>query len=240
MEAIQQAALRIITGTKVGTKHFSLYRELDLPKLSARRYESRLVKLYEILNRNTPGRMNREDLESINERNPYPSRRGKDLTLPMVSTELCRTSFKHSGIRNWNALPHSMREANNKTVFKKIRHRPLPDPFYQYEYNRKGGILLALLRCNNPDLNNNLYSRNLKDSGECECGFPTETIEHYLLNCQLYTTAREDAKMVCHIGSWNCRDLLHGSVTCIRYNQHDNELISKTVQQFILATNRFK
>ena len=239
LERVQLSALRIITGTKIGTGHFGLYRELDLPKLNKRRYTSRLIKLHNVFHRTTNGRMNRSDFVTIEQRNPYPSRRQYDLTIPMVTTELCRRSFKNAGIRDWNALPESIRTIVDKTAFKKkLRCKPQPDPYYEIEDTRKGAILLCRMRCGNPDLNYNLYMRNLCESPSCECGEQNETIEHYLMDCPLYNRARQDAKNLLPANAWNCRDLLHGSK--IRYDRNTNVLLSKTTQQFIISTNRFQ
>ena len=238
LETVQLAAIRVITRTKLGTSHFNLYKELDIPKLSTRRYTSRLMKFHQVLNRRTRGRLNRDDFETINQRNPYPSRRGHDLTTPMVNTELYRQSFSVAGIRDWNALPESIKEIETKAAFKqKLRNKPSADPYYAIEDTRRGATLLCRLRCNNPDLNYNLFSKNLCESPACECGYREETIEHYLLSCQLYDRARRDAKLLLPINSWNCRDLLHGSQ--IRYDKNTNKLICKIVQKFIIATNRF-
>ena len=39
-------------------------------------------------------------------------------------------------------------------------------------------------------MNDYLYKLGIKDANACECGEP-ETIEHYLLHCELYFDARE-------------------------------------------------
>ena len=157
----------------------------------------------------------------------------------MVTTELCRKSFKNAGIRDWNALPESIREIEEKMAFKqKLRSKPNPDLYYVVEDTRKGATLLCRLRCNNPDLNHNLYIKNLCESPACECGHPSEMIEHYLMNCPMYDRVRRDAKNLLPTDSWNCRDLLHGSI--LKYDKDTNILMSKTVQQYIIATNRFK
>ena len=239
LEKIQTSAIRVITGTKIGTSHFSLYRELDLPKLTARRYASRLVKFHQVLNRRTKGRMNRDDYEFITERNPYPNLRIYDLTTPKASTELYRQSFRVAGIRDWNALPDGIREITLRSAFKRrIKCKPSPEFYYEIEDTRRGSILLSRLRCNNPDLNHNLYIKNLTESPACECGCTAETIDHYLIGCPLYDRPRRDAKMLLPADTWNTRDLLHGS--SIRYNKETNTLICKTVQRYIIATNRFK
>ena len=81
-------------------------------------------------------------------------------------------------------------------------------------------------------------TKNLCESPRCECGEQNEMIEHYLMDCPLYNRARQDAKNLLPVNAWNCRDLLHGSK--IRYDKDTNILLSKTIQKFIIATNRFK
>ena len=60
LEEIQRAGIRIVTGLKSGTEHLALYRELDLPPLSHRRFVSRMATLHDILNCDVEGRLNRE------------------------------------------------------------------------------------------------------------------------------------------------------------------------------------
>ena len=135
LENIQLSAMRCITGNKIGTSHFGLYKEVDLPTLKTRRYSSRMIKFYEIMNRETPGRMNCEDYPTVGIRNPYPTRQGKDLALQVFNTELCRSSFRHSCIIDWNALPISLREVPTKSAFKlRLRPKSKPDAYYEIEW----------------------------------------------------------------------------------------------------------
>ena len=74
LESIQRTALRLITGSKLGSNRGQLYKELDLPLLNQRRWALRLCKLWEILHRDTPGTLNSSSFPKINERNPYSTR----------------------------------------------------------------------------------------------------------------------------------------------------------------------
>ena len=176
LEAIQLSAMRSITGNKIGTSHFGLYRELDLPTLKTRRYSARMLKFFEVLNRDTDGRLNRSDFGTVEERNPYRTRYGNDLAIQTFHTELCRTSFRHQCIVDWNALPGSLRTIVEKSRLKlKLRPRPKPEAYYGFELTRWSGMLLSRLRCGNSDLNANLYRKSLVDSPMCECGETAET-----------------------------------------------------------------
>ena len=93
LEAVQLAALRTITGAKLGTNHFNLYRELDLPTLKSRRKMSMILKLHEILNRRMPGRLDSSDIHLVTDRNPYPARRGDDLKLQQYHQLLLTTNI---------------------------------------------------------------------------------------------------------------------------------------------------
>ena len=157
LEGIQLSAMRCITGNKIGTSHFGLYRELDLPTLKTRRYSSRLIKFYEVMNRETPGRMNCCDYPTVGIRNPYPTRQGNDLALQVFNTELCRSSFRHSSIGDWNALPLGLRNLPSKATFKqRLRPKSKPDPYYEIEWTRFSSINLSRIRCGNSNLNANL------------------------------------------------------------------------------------
>ena len=54
IEDLQLQFFRIITGAKRGTKHKHIYDEIMLPRLSERRYESKLKFIYRIVNNKAP------------------------------------------------------------------------------------------------------------------------------------------------------------------------------------------
>ena len=211
---------------------------MNLPTLKARRYSSRLLKFYEVMNRDSEDRLNRNDFSTVQQRNPYSTRHGSDLALQVFNTELCRQSFRHRCISDWNALPESLRRITSKSALKnKLRPKCLPEPYYEIEWTRWSSILLSRLRCGNLDLNANLYRRNLVECPMCACGEAAETEIHYLLYCSNYSTLRSDARNTVPLGSWNTKDLLHGSK--LLYTEDQNKTICITVQNFIISSNRF-
>jgi len=56
---------------------------------------------------------------------------------------------------------------------------------------RKQVILLSRLRTGHCHLNQYLHRFNIIETPECECGGGKETVEHYLLNCELYDEERD-------------------------------------------------
>ena len=54
--------------------------------------------------------------------------------------------------------------------------------------------LLTLLRLNFSHLNEHKFWHNFKDTNNpiCSCGFDSETTDHYLLRCKVYTDLRLD------------------------------------------------
>jgi len=56
---------------------------------------------------------------------------------------------------------------------------------------RKHIVLISRLRTGHCHLNQYLHRFNIIETAECECGAERETVEHYLLNCELYEEERD-------------------------------------------------
>jgi hypothetical protein len=52
-------------------------------------------------------------------------------------------------------------------------------------------IIHCQLRVDNADLRENLHSINLADTPACTCGHPSESTEHYILECPNYSNERD-------------------------------------------------
>ena len=98
-------------------------------------------------------------------------------------------------------------------------------------------IDLTRLCSGNSNINLNLYEQNLKDSFECDCGHPDETMSHYLPDRNLFEDARLDPIGVVGHEKWNLNYLLHGS--SLRYSDAANRVLYNTVLSYITATGRF-
>ena len=239
LECVQLAAIRAITGAKVGTSHRMLYKELSLPLLERRRFQARMCKMQDLLHSDTPDRLNQHSFPRVSSRNVYSTRRTNDLSIPLVNTELSRRSFVPRSINEWNLLPETSREITTKNGLKlRISPKIWPNPYYSIEEDRPSAINLTRLRVGNSNLHLNLFRRGLSDTPACECGARNESTAHYLLECPIHERTRSDAKAAVPDQSmWNTNDILHGST--IRYSKNENELLCRIVQRFIKSTNRF-
>jgi len=89
-------------------------------------------------------------------------------------------------------------------------------------------VWITRLRTGHCHLNGYLHRFNIIETSECECGAGKETVEHYLLNCELYDEERDRLRR--RVGAQGMRiSLLLG----------DNEIIKETVE-YIERTGRFK
>ena len=93
---------------------------------------------------------------------------------------------------------------------------------------RKQVIMLSRLRTGHCHLNQYLHRFNIIETPECECGAEKETVEHYLLNCELYDEERDALRR--SVGAQGMRpSILLG----------DNQTIQNTMD-YIEKTGRFK
>ena len=70
----------------------------------------------------------------------------------------------------------------------------------------------------------------------CVCGASSETAEHYLLYCQRYLVMRNETILTLPRAYLSTNTLLYGDETL---SSKENELIFKTVQDYIKVTARF-
>src|SRR5437762_465599 len=59
---------------------------------------------------------------------------------------------------------------------------------------RKQVVMISRLRTGHCHLNQYLHRFNIIETPECECGTEKETIEHYLLNCELNDEERHEMR----------------------------------------------
>ena len=191
LENLQRSGLRIISGTKVGTSHQPLYNEVKLEKLSERRKKARIIKFWEIQKTIKKCQLNRSMLTTVEERNMRARRRLTDYTLIKCNTTQYQNSFLPRVICEWNSLPLSIRNVNAKDELKTLLSGKKEEVFqWENEVSRHSSIMLARIRCDNPDLSANLFARGMAESPSCTCGTAMETSEHYLLKCPRFAVQR--------------------------------------------------
>ena len=96
------------------------------------------------------------------------------------------------------------------------------------ELQRKHVAWIMCLRTGHCHLNEYLHRFNIIETPECECGAEKETVDHYLLNCELYDEEREELRKKVGVQSMRSSQLLG-----------DEQIIKKTVD-YIEKTGRFK
>jgi hypothetical protein len=89
-------------------------------------------------------------------------------------------------------------------------------------------IWIIRLRSGHCHLNEYLHRFKLIETSECECGAEKETVDHFLLNCELYD--EEHDRLRRKVGAQEMRiNLLLG----------DTEIIQEIIE-YIESTGRFK
>ena len=92
---------------------------------------------------------------------------------------------------------------------------------------RKHAVCIARLRTGHCHLNEYLHRFNIIETAECECGAEKETIDHFLLNCEMYDEERDELRR--KVG-------VHGMRTSTLLG--DKNIIRNTVD-YIEKTGRF-
>ena len=93
---------------------------------------------------------------------------------------------------------------------------------------RKHVTWIAQLRTGHCHLNEYLYRFNKIETPECECGAEKETVDHFLLRCQLYDEERDMLRR--KVGA-------EGMITSVLLG--DKPIINETVE-YIEKTGRFR
>ncbi len=119
LENVQLEAARIGTGCKSHTSHKQLYIELGWMKLSDRRENKKLKKLYCITRFNTPQYII-DTFEEMKTYHSYSTRAATSthtILMPKCKKEITKKSFFPSTIRSWNSLNSQCSEAHTKSQF---------------------------------------------------------------------------------------------------------------------------
>ena len=97
-------------------------------------------------------------------------------------------------------------------------------------------VLHACLRLGCSSLNADLYNNHISENNSCSCGQP-ETAEHFLLNCNKYTSITLRRETIRNINvAYNTETLLKG---CPLYSDDVNGEIFNIVHKFIVESKRF-
>ena len=238
LEQIQLDALRTIIGTVRGTSHDKIYRESGFVPLKIRRDRHKLILFFKFVNGLLPNHISCKFPQLVVDLNPYHRRRPLERKVPRWNTELYHNSFFPTATALWNQLPDTIKKLTSISAFK--RNLSSDDPVvppYLYSGDRLPQIIHCKLRLNMSDLRSDMFNRHISEDKYCNCGFPNETADHYLLNCPLYHETRLNTLSILPPIAQNCNVLLFGNAG---FSLAFNEYIILTVHEFIMLSGRFE
>ena len=99
---------------------------------------------------------------------------------------------------------------------------------YSVLQQRQDVVCITRLRTGHCHLNEYLHRFNIIETPECECGAEKETVEHFLLNCELYDEERDLLRRGVGVQGMRCSTLL------------GVKNIIKDTMEYIKKTGRFK
>ena len=242
IEQIQLEAARIVTGAKKGTSHSAMYHELSWLTLQERRTISKLVKMYNIVKKESPGYLYQtvQSFQTSQQTTRFSVHGG--LKIPQCRTEVYRRSPIVSCIQLWNQLDASAREVSTLAIFKnQLNGRYSKQPaLFHHTKQRALQVAFTQIRMGFSNLNSDLASRNLVPIAKCSCGDPNENAKHFFLSCPLYSTIRNqlmsDLTAFADFPLVTVDILLYGSPVLSAY---ENTQIFSSVYKYINDSKRF-
>ena len=177
LESVQYQAALIVTGCWKGSNRTKVYSDLGWESLSDRRHFRRLSMFYKIKKGLAPN---------------YLSERVRD-TPPNTTQRYAKSFFPYCQ-SFWDRLDESSKDAPSLPRFKSMllkNIRPLPKPYFN-AVDKKGIRRIAQLRVGLSDLRDHRKNHHFANcpNATCTCAQGDETTEHFLLECNRFTTQR--------------------------------------------------
>ena len=192
IERIQYRACLAITRAIQGTSREKVYDEFGLHSLAKRRWRSKLIFFYKIVNRLLP-----DYLYSYLD---FPSQ--NDYLLRSASTSIIRPfpsrtySFKKSFfpycINEWNNLTVKIRSAKSINIFKKSIIKEKKENSLFGAYDPLGVKLLTRLRLQFSHLNEHKFKHGFSDTVDPMCACLTEVEKQNIFSCVVIFTTLKD------------------------------------------------
>ena len=242
LDKVQRRAALICTGAYRHTETQSLLRELSWPPLSKRRHINKLTLFYKIYHKIYPTYLH--SLIPPIQVPHYNLRRRNELRLPHIRLQSTNNSFFPSTAKIWNTLSPPIKNSPTVRQFKSKIQTFNTKPIY---YNRlcsgKEGAWLCRLRLGLSALNSHRFKYHFIDNPSCiNCTNTPETTEHFLLDCPVYTLARQQfLESLSDIGI----DIQNrpNTIQAILHGKNDIAIASTLlhiVLNYLKQTNRFK
>ena len=186
LDNLQYRAAKIVTGALKFTSKENLQRELGWENTRKRIEFICLTQFRKIAHWETTPLIRDCLPPLLNQRYPtnrtfehYPDKK-----------RVLEDSYFPFAIKRWDALPGSVRGLDQADFKLKLKELLKPPRFKHFNCGYKfPNTLHAQLRLKRSNLNAHLHPIGLSVTPECQCG-STETVRHFLLDCQLYTQPR--------------------------------------------------
>ena len=239
LEKIQIDALRLITGATARSNIVALYEETAFVPLRERIDHLSLIMLFKIHHNIAPDYLARLLPNTNNEAIQYNLRNNKNIKLPFTRLESFKRSFFPIAVRLWNSLTVTTRDSPSLAHFKTILYKDIDVCNVLFYYGERwASVHHARIRMRCSKLNADLcYKLHVLDNPACSCGHPLEDCNHFFMWCANYNDLRVTLfASVSQVTPVLLKTLLHGSDTL---NKDRNLIVFKSVQKFILDSNRF-
>ena len=249
LERLQMRAARLLTGALFHTSHDKLRSELGWDSLDIRRTKHRLVFYHKLLVPQADIPQYIQDIipKTRHHNTGLALRNANARTLPRNRTTLFQQSFVPQTTKQWNNLPESIRTDPCLKTFKRAidsRFGAEVAPKFNSYGSKKGNILHTRLRLNSSELNANLFKIQKSSSSSCECGNPSETVAHFVLNCPRFSVLRSELFDEVSRLLPNFSDINNVSKLNVLLDGKDVSekglKIAKTFQNFLIKTKRFQ
>ena len=248
LEKVQYRACLAITNAIQGTSKERIYDELGLYSLSKRRWRSKLIFFYKIINGMLPDYLYSYLEFPSQEKYPFRSASANIIRPIPTRTKTFKNTFFPFCINEWNNLANETRNGKSINIFKKLILKEKKENSLFSICDPLGVKLLTRLRLQFSHLNKHKFIHGFNDTVDpfCACRNEFETTQHFFLRCHFYNSQRKELlnsleKLDPYFLKLNPKNqvqfLLYGSQT--NYTKTLNRDILKSVITYIKATARF-
>ena len=257
LEKIQYFAARIATSTPKCSSSEKLYKDLGWETVS-NRIKFLSITLFHKVHTNSTRPLTRECLPPKNQHSDL-TRSGRvycDFPYPKhVLKKTLDKSFFSIIAKQWDALPTNLKLNWDIPEFKEGLALVLkPKQCRLYNIGSKfANSIHTQLRIGRSQINQHLFAIGRSNTQACLCGCPIESVQHFLLDCFLYSNEREELfnyirntkYVLCSsLDSYTKKDL----VSAFLFGEHPhvfdrypyNKLLFRAVQKFLVTTKRLK
>ena len=248
LEQIQYRAAKLVVGALKYTSREKLNKELGWETIK-KRIEYLGLSIFHKIHVGETRPLLKKCLTKIDwDKRQNLRSKGGYLPYPNYGNKFLNSFFPYI-TKIWNNLPTSVRSLNLLDFKTELKSYLKPDKFKHFRVGSKElNSIFTRFRTGRTNLNACNYSIGLTDDPSCICHYKTETSEHFLLDCFLYSTERQTL--------FNLAEYLIPFFTQLnrkeKYNIlteginkldpeyfHTNLRISLAVQNFISKTKRF-